>query len=117
MKKVSRQEPLSHYHWGENCDGWNMVDEPNLSVKLEKMPPGTAEVLHYHRLARQFFFILKGTAHFEIDGKETVLSEQEGIQIEPGKKHRISNQSEDALEFLLSSQPSTVGDREQVSGK
>lgn len=116
MKKVSKQEPLLHYHWGDNCDGWNLVEESNLSVKLEKMPPGTSEVLHYHRLARQFFFILKGNAHFEIDGKEISVAEQEGIQIEPGTKHRISNRSEQALEFILSSQPSTAGDRVQVDG-
>jgi len=60
MKKVSAKEPLKHYQWGDGCDGWNLVDEPTLSVKKERMPPGTTEALHYHENAQQFFFILKG---------------------------------------------------------
>lgn len=109
--KVSIQAPLKHYKWGNDCDGWNFVSEPALSVKQERMPGGTAEALHYHRFAQQFFFILKGKAVFEIDGKRIVLQEQEGIHIKPGQQHRIINQTDSAIEFILSSQPSTDGDR------
>jgi mannose-6-phosphate isomerase-like protein (cupin superfamily) len=111
MIKVSKQEALKHYQWGDGCDGWNFVDEPMLSVKQERMPAGTTEVLHYHEKAQQFFFILKGVATFEIDGESIEIKEQEGIQIRPGQKHRISNNTDSAIEFILSSQPSTVGDR------
>jgi mannose-6-phosphate isomerase-like protein (cupin superfamily) len=111
MIKVSKQEALKHYQWGNGCDGWNFVDEQALSVKQERMPAGTAEVLHYHEKAQQFFFILKGIATFEIDGEIIVANEQEGIHIKPGQKHRISNNTDSAIEFILSSQPSTAGDR------
>lgn len=109
--KVSIQEPLMHYQWGNGCDGWNFVSEQTLSVKQEKMPAGTSEALHYHRLAQQFFFIIKGEALFEIDGHQVVVKEQEGIHIKPGQQHRIINQSGSSIEFILSSQPSTEGDR------
>jgi quercetin dioxygenase-like cupin family protein len=111
MIKVSKQEALKHYQWGNDCDGWNFVDEQALSVKQERMPAGTAEVLHYHEKAQQFFFMLKGTATFEIEGETIVINEQEGIHIKPGQKHRISNNTDSAIEFILSSQPSTAGDR------
>ena len=111
MIKVSKQEALKHYQWGDGCDGWNFVDEQALSVKQERMPAGTAEVLHYHEKAQQFFFILKGIATFEIEGETIVVNEQEGIHIKPGQKHRISNNTDSAIEFILSSQPSTAGDR------
>jgi mannose-6-phosphate isomerase-like protein (cupin superfamily) len=111
MIRVSKQEALKHYQWGDGCDGWNFVDEPGLSVKQERMPAGTAEVLHYHEKAQQFFFMLKGIATFEIDGETIIVNEQEGIHIRPGQKHRISNQTDSAIEFILSSQPSTMGDR------
>ncbi len=115
MRKVSVQEPLKHYQWGNHCDGWNLVEEQGLSVKLERMPAGTSEALHYHTKARQFFFILNGIAHFEIDGNKITVGHQEGIQIEPGQKHRISNFSDTELLFLLSSQPTTAGDRVPVT--
>ncbi len=111
MTKVSTDQPLKHYPWGDGCDGWNFVDEPSFSVKQEKMPAGTAEALHYHKHAQQFFFILKGVVSFEIDTELITVNEQEGIHIPAGKKHRILNQTTADLEFILSSQPSTTGDR------
>ena len=108
---VSALRPLKHYVWGEGCDGWNLVDQPGLSVKQERMPPHTAEAEHYHRVARQFFFILEGTAVFEtIDGRVEV-GPREGFEIAPGIKHRILNASEVDLVFVLCSQPSTANDR------
>ncbi len=111
MTKVSKYEPLKHYQWGDACDGWNFVDETSLSVKQERMPAGTAEVWHYHQYAQQFFFILEGVAMFEIDTETITVHAQEGIHIQPGQKHRISNQSATDLVFILSSQPNTVSDR------
>lgn len=109
--KVSKYEPLQHYQWGDACDGWNLVDETSLSIKQERMPAGTSEAWHYHQYAQQFFFILEGTATFEIEDEAIVVKAQEGIHIQPGQKHRISNQSATDLVFILSSQPSTAGDR------
>jgi mannose-6-phosphate isomerase-like protein (cupin superfamily) len=112
--KVSIEVPLKHYQWGNACDGWNLVDNAALSVKQERMPAGTTEALHYHQFAQQFFFILKGTATFDIDGETIIVNEQEGIHIQAGKKHRISNTTSSAIEFILSSQPSTAADRINV---
>jgi mannose-6-phosphate isomerase-like protein (cupin superfamily) len=108
---VSIQQPLKRYMWGAGCDGWNLVDQPELSVKQERMPPHTAEAEHFHRRSRQFFFILSGTAVFETDEGQVVVGERQGFEIAPGVKHRIKNESEDDLVFILCSQPSTVNDR------
>jgi len=122
---VSRENPLTHYVWGDNCDGWNLVDKAELSVKMERMPPHTAEQEHFHQRARQFFFILKGSATFvfveEVDPVEDAASAtketrievraQQGLEIPAGLRHRILNESEEDLEFILCSQPSTAGDR------
>ncbi len=111
MSVVSKQNALKRYQWGNACDGWNLVDDASLSVKQERMPAKTAENLHYHVYAQQFFFILKGVANFEVEGETIVVNEQEGLHIKAGKKHRIINTMETDLEFILSSQPSTANDR------
>ncbi|SJZ60009.1 cupin domain-containing protein [Sediminibacterium ginsengisoli] len=111
IKPVSIQEPLLHYNWGDGCDGWTLVEEPSLSVKRERMPAGTAEALHYHQQAQQFFYILSGTATFEISGERIQVNEQQGLHIQAGLLHRILNETNQPLEFILSSQPSTKGDR------
>ncbi|MBS1565558.1 MAG: cupin domain-containing protein, partial [Bacteroidetes bacterium] len=79
MELLSRESCLEHYQWGDACDGWSLVDEPSLSVKLERMPPHTAEQLHYHERARQFFFILRGEAIFEIENERIAVPAQKGI--------------------------------------
>jgi mannose-6-phosphate isomerase-like protein (cupin superfamily) len=111
---VSKNDPLKHYQWGESCDGWNLVDESSLSVKLERMPPQASERKHFHANAKQFFYILKGEAVFEIQRERITVKKEQGIYIEAGKQHRIINESDEDLEFLLSSQPSTVNDRINV---
>jgi mannose-6-phosphate isomerase-like protein (cupin superfamily) len=106
-----KDNPLKHYQWGEGCDGWNLVDENMLSVKLEKMPPHTTEQKHFHRQAQQFFFILKGEAVFEIAGEKYIVKASNGMHILPMQEHRIGNETDSDLEFILSSQPSTSDDR------
>jgi mannose-6-phosphate isomerase-like protein (cupin superfamily) len=108
---VSRGNCVSQYTWGDDCYGWNFVDTDALSIKQELMPPDTREQLHYHAVASQFFFILKGRALFTIDGKEFVLKPNEGIEIKAGQKHFIANKNDTDLEFILYSQPSTKNDR------
>jgi mannose-6-phosphate isomerase-like protein (cupin superfamily) len=111
IRKVSKEDPLSHYIWGDQCEGWNLTEEDSLSVKYERMPPCTAEQGHFHQRARQFFYILKGEAVFEIDGKRIRVNCHAGIEIGPGKKHRILNEGPEYLEFILSSGPSAKQDR------
>lgn len=111
---VSRENPLNHYVWGNSCDGWNLVDRAEFSVKMERMPPHTTEQEHFHEGARQFFFILKGVAVFETETGRVEVKAQQGLEIPPRLRHRIVNESAEDLEFILCSQPSTAGDRIEV---
>lgn len=100
-----------YYQWGQGCEGWILADTPELSVKQERMPPGSAELLHYHEQAQQFFYILQGSAVFEVEGTEFTVNAGEGFHIAAGMKHRVFNHADVALEFVLSSQPSASNDR------
>lgn len=103
-----------HYIWGNGCDSWILKDSQNLSVKQEIMPSGTAEKLHFHEKAEQFFYVLKGEAVFYLNGEKFFVKSGESIIILPKSKHYISNESEDDLEFLVISNPSTNNDRTEV---
>jgi mannose-6-phosphate isomerase-like protein (cupin superfamily) len=103
-----------HYIWGDACDGWRLADEPDRSIIHERMPPGTQEMRHYHERAKQFFFVLIGTVVLEIDGRDVRLEAHEGVSVEPGLAHRIRNESDVDAQFLVISQPSTLGDRIEV---
>ncbi|WNF22655.1 cupin domain-containing protein [Mesobacillus jeotgali] len=100
-----------HYIWGDHCDGWYLVETNDLSIIQERMPPNTSEVRHFHQSSRQFFFILSGVATIEVNGGRVLLHPMEGIQIPPLAPHQIFNETEHDLEFNVTSQPNSKGDR------
>lgn len=81
------------------------------------MPPGTAEVTHYHRQSRQFFYILSGEATFYLDGSEVRVRARQGVHIPAGVPHRIANLSQETLEFIVISQPPSHGDRVVITAE
>ena len=103
-----------HYRWGSDCDGWHLLRNERLSVIEERMPPGTSETPHYHSRAQQFFYLLTGEALLEVNGTEVRLSPREGLHIPAGATHRITNASEEPIEFLVISEPQSHGDRVSV---
>jgi mannose-6-phosphate isomerase-like protein (cupin superfamily) len=107
---VSR-ENAQHYRWGQDCDGWYLVKDKQLSVIEEFMPPGAAEIRHRHQHAQQFFYILTGEVLMEVNGETTLIRAGSGIRILPGTRHQIRNPSSDAVRFLVISQPPSHGDR------
>lgn len=111
MTIISKENPLSHYKWGNNCDGWNLVNKDEVSIKQELMPSQTAEKLHFHTHAEQFFYILKGCATFLIEEEELWVEPNNGLVITAGSKHKIMNKEDHDLEFILISYPSTANDR------
>ncbi len=113
IKKVSTAT-ADHYTWGDNCDGWHFLKSNGLSIIKEKMPPGTSEKLHYHEKAEQFFYIVSGSATFEIDNQCIHVSTNEAIIIKPGLKHYVKNETPDEIEFIVVSRPPSHGDRINV---
>ena len=110
MKKVNR-ETAKHYFWKEVCDGWHLVERDDLSVIAEKMPPNTAEDMHYHQQSRQFFYILSGQATMCFSDRKEILLAGTGVEIEPGEAHQMSNYSDSPIEFIVVSMPKSHGDK------
>ncbi|QMW06017.1 cupin domain-containing protein [Spirosoma foliorum] len=109
--KIISTQNAEHYIWGAECDGWHLVKSDSLSIIQERMPPGTAEVKHYHRQSRQFFFVLSGEATMQI-GQETIrLKANEGIEIPPLVPHQMRNDSLHDVVFMVTSTPKSHGDR------
>jgi mannose-6-phosphate isomerase-like protein (cupin superfamily) len=108
---ITSTDNAEHYTWGAQCDGWPLLRTDSLSVIQERMPPGTSEQVHFHQRAQQVFYILSGTATFEVDGEIKTVKPNQSIHILPNSKHRILNNGDTDLHFLVISEPKTVGDR------
>jgi mannose-6-phosphate isomerase-like protein (cupin superfamily) len=107
---VSR-ENAEHYRWGNDCDAWYLVNDEQLSVIEEFMPPGAAEIRHHHEKAQQFFYILTGEVLMEIEGHTTLVHAGSGIRVPAGARHQVRNPSPSAVRFLVVSHPRSHGDR------
>jgi mannose-6-phosphate isomerase-like protein (cupin superfamily) len=113
MNKVSKHN-AEHYKWGNDSDGWRLLNKKETSLIQEKMLPGTSEKKHFHVISRQFFFVLEGNASIETEEEIINLQKHEGIEIPPGTRHRFFNSSLKPVEFLVISVPSTLNDRTDV---
>ncbi|SFS06007.1 Cupin domain-containing protein [Granulicella pectinivorans] len=104
-----------HYRWGGDhndvSDGWYLVRTPALNIIEERLPPAAFETRHYHKVSRQFFYVLEGELTMEIEHHVYVLKAGEGVEIAPGQAHQAANHSKQDLSILVTSQPPSHGDR------
>lgn len=107
----------NHYTWGKACDGWHLVKAANFSVIEERMPPGTAEVRHWHARARQFFYVLSGTLRMEVEGATHDLGPGSGIELPSGNAHQARNDGTEDARFLVISSPPHQGDRREATSE
>ena len=109
------QSVAEHYTWGGVCDGWHLLKHAELSVIQERVPPASGEVKHFHSRARQFFFVLSGTATLEFNGQSVTFGAGQGVHVPPETHHRFVNNSARDVIFLVVSSPPTAGDRINVT--
>lgn len=105
-----------HYTWADVCDGWKLVDTPNLSVIQERMPTGTQEVRHEHSRVRQFFYMLRGELTLDVKGAAQVIPAGSGLEVQPEQVHQARNESGADVEFLVISDGISRDDRVEVAG-
>ncbi len=103
-----------HYKWGDGCEGWRLVSTDGLSVIEERMPKGTAETRHSHAEARQFFYVLAGRLTLEVEGETHHLGPYQGLEIPPGAAHQVFNHAPEDVRFLVTSQPPSQDDRNEL---
>ena len=107
-------ENAEHYVWGEINDGWHLLKREDVSIIQERVPAGGAEVMHYHNISRQFFYVLEGAGTIVFEDSEVILNNGQGLEIPPQVKHQFKNQSNANVHFLVISVPTTKGDRINV---
>ncbi|MBX9977532.1 MAG: cupin domain-containing protein, partial [Alphaproteobacteria bacterium] len=84
------------------------------TVIAETIPPGASETKHYHDKTEQVFYVLKGRLTIEINEINHMLEENECITVMPCTPHKVFNQSNAAVHFLVISCPNSHEDRINV---
>ena len=111
MKSIIDISTAEKYEWSEQCFGQHLLKSEQLSVIQERVDPGKSEIRHYHKVGKQFFFILSGSAVIEIEGTEYNLSAFQGIPVEPLENHTFKNTSSAVVEFIVVTSPKLENDR------
>jgi mannose-6-phosphate isomerase-like protein (cupin superfamily) len=111
-RKESIQQPLET-PTGEVI--YELIGAPEASGGAQKhsvaavvIPPGKSSERHYHLVAEETYFMLRGTARMIVDAQEFRLEAGEACLIEPGEQHQIWNTGGDDLEFIAVCAPPWV---------
>lgn len=65
------------------------------------IPPNCMSRLHYHPIAEETYYILKGKAKITIDEQTLILEPEDAVLIQQNEKHQIFNVGDEDLEFLV----------------
>jgi len=75
------------------------------SVAEIVIPPGKSSLCHYHNVAEETFYVLRGEGRLRVDDEELDLSPGQACLIEPSEIHQVFNVGDDELVFLAVSSP------------
>jgi len=109
--KIINTQNAEHYKWGNDSDGWHLLQSDSLSIIEEVVTPNEKEERHYHNESQQFFYVLSGTAHIEISGRVYEVHAGSGIHVPAKEPHQLMNNGDSNLRFLVVSEPKSHGDR------
>ncbi len=113
LKKVNKKD-VKPLEWGNACKAWFLLDKENMCMIHEEMPPNSTEQLHYHSQSEQFFYVLSGVLGIFMNEETYLLEEGQGILVPKGINHKVFNDSNAMVEFILFATSSPRHDRIDV---
>jgi mannose-6-phosphate isomerase-like protein (cupin superfamily) len=88
-----------------NADFLERTGSENMGARLWRMPPWSANTLHKHIRAEEFYFVLEGTGRLRI-GEETVtVPKHGGVLVGPDQLRQVFNDSDEDVLWLIIGAP------------
>lgn len=88
-----------------NADFLERTGSQNLGARLWRFPPHSANTLHKHVLAEEFYFVLSGVGRIRV-GEETVTVPQHGgILVGPDVLRQVFNDTDSEVLWLIVGAP------------
>jgi quercetin dioxygenase-like cupin family protein len=101
------ESSLDLSRWAEVCDGWQVLDRPDLAVSVVTLPGRQGVRPPFERRPQQRIHVLRGEVHVEIDGRLLVLYRGNGLLVPAGRPHRLWNDAADEARLLVVSTPAS----------
>lgn len=85
-----------------NADFLERTGSEALGARLWRLPPKSANTLHKHPRAEEFFFVLEGTGRMRVDGTTLTVPRHGGVLVGPESLRQVFNDTdEDALWLII----------------
>lgn len=99
-----------------NADFLERTGSENMGARLWRMPPGSANTLHKHVRAEEFYFVLEGVGRLRIGSETLTVPKHGGVLVGPEQLRQVFNDTNqdvlwlivgapEELEFLPGAQP------------
>lgn len=88
-----------------NADFLERTGSENLSARLWRMPPKSANTLHKHVRQEEFYFVLEGTGRLRVGEETLTVPRHSGVLVGPSQLRQVFNDTDSEVLWLIVGAP------------
>ena len=88
-----------------NADFLERTGSENLSARLWRLPPQSANTLHKHIRQEEFYFVLEGTGRMRIGEETLTIAKYGGVLVGPEQLRQVFNDTDEEVLWLIVGAP------------
>lgn len=88
-----------------NADYLERTGSENMGARLWRMPPHSANTLHRHLRAEEFYFVLEGTGRMRIGNNTLTVPKYGGVHVPPDQLRQVFNDTDEETLWLIIGAP------------
>jgi mannose-6-phosphate isomerase-like protein (cupin superfamily) len=88
-----------------NADYLERTGTGNLGARLWRLPPRSANTLHKHICAEEFYFVLEGTGRMRVGGETLTVPKYGGVLVGPDQLRQVFNDTDAEVLWLIIGAP------------
>ncbi len=88
-----------------NADYLERTGSENLGARLWRLPPKSANTLHKHLRAEEFYFVLEGTGRMRVGGDTLTVPKYGGVLVGPDQLRQVFNDTDAEVLWLIIGAP------------
>jgi mannose-6-phosphate isomerase-like protein (cupin superfamily) len=91
-----------------NADYLERTGSGNMGARLWRLPPKSANTLHKHIRAEEFYFVLEGTGRLRVGDETLTVPRHGGVLVGPDQLRQVFNDTDAEVLWLI------IGAREEL---
>jgi len=88
-----------------NADFLERTGSENMSARLWRLPPKSANTLHKHIRAEEFYFVVEGVGRIRIGEETLTVPKHGGVHVGPEQLRQVFNDTDEEVLWLIIGAP------------